>query len=137
MELLISRNDLFEFTIDCTYQLSIDSFIKFIKNLRDSKGWYFNSHYMHSKIKIRDPIVVNINDIDTLYAYVDLLKSTQVILCKKDTHNSKVQYESSTLNTNCNHILLVFKNRYLHAFSQLILLFKNRSKIKKFELFYF
>ena len=62
---------------------------------------------MHSKIKILDPIKINFADIKELYAYVDLLRSTQVILCKNDTYNSQVQFESSTLDTNCNHILLI------------------------------
>ena len=62
---------------------------------------------MHSKIKIRDPIKVHIDYIKTIYTYIDELKSTQVTLCKKDTHSSKVQYESSTLDTNSNHILLI------------------------------
>ena len=55
---------------------------------------------MHSKIKIRDPILINIDFIKELYPYVDVLKSTQVILCKEDTHTSKVQYEPSTIDTN-------------------------------------
>ena len=93
-------NDLFEVSIDCRDPKAFDAFIEFIENLRDSKGWYFNSNYMHSKIKIRDPITVDIRNIKTLYAYVDVLKSTQVILCKKSPFISKVQYESSTLDTN-------------------------------------
>ena len=77
-------NDLFEVYIDCKEKEIINTLIKFIENLRDSKGWYFNSHYMHSKIKIRDPIVVGVDYIKELYAYVDVLKSTRVILCKED-----------------------------------------------------
>ena len=100
-------NDLFKVSISCRNQIAIESFINFIKNLRDSKGWYFNSHYMHSKIKIQDPIVVNIKFIKEIYAYIDVLKSTQVILCKKDYIASKVQYEPSTLDTNCNYALFI------------------------------
>ena len=102
----IPPNDLFEIFIDLHYQKSINTFIEFIENLRDSKGWYFNSHWMHSKVKIRDPIRVDIDYIKTLYAYIHVLKSTQVVLCKRDTHNSKVEYESSTLNTNSSRTLL-------------------------------
>ena len=96
-------NDLFEMSIDLSDQNSINKFIEFIENLRDSKGWYFNSHWMHSKAKIRDPIVVDINYFRKLYPYVDVLKSTQVVLCKWDTYNSKVEYESGTLDTNSNY----------------------------------
>ena len=99
----IPPNDLFEMSISLHYQNSIDTFIEFIENLRDSKGWYFNSHYMHSKVKILDPIRVGINYIRKLYTYIDILKSTQVVLCKRDIHNSEVEYESGTLNTNSNH----------------------------------
>ena len=96
---LFLPNDLFRISIDCKYQERMDTFIKFILNLRNSKGWYFNSHYMHSKVKILDPIIVDIHYIKKLYAYVDVLKSTQVILCKEDTHTSKIQYEPSTIDT--------------------------------------
>ena len=106
---LFLPNNLFEVSIDFRYQGSISTFIKFIRNLRDSKGWYFNNYYMHSKIKIRDLIRVDIDDINKLYAYVDVLKSTQVILCKEDINASKIQYESSTLDTNSNHTFLYLK----------------------------
>ena len=105
---LFLPNDLFEFYILSIFnEKMFDTLINFIKNLRDSKGWYFNSHYMHSKIKIRDPIRVNIKYIDKLYAYVDTLKSTQVILWKEDYRTSKIHYESGTLDTNCNYELII------------------------------
>ena len=102
---LFLPSDLFEISIDLTYHKVFNAFIEFIKNLRDSKGWYFNSHWMHSKAKIRDPIVVGIDFIKTLYAYIHVLKSIQVVLCKRDIHNSKVEYESGTLDTNCSRTL--------------------------------
>ena len=92
-----------------------DTFIESIVNLRDSKGWYFNSHYMHSKIKIRDPIVFHIKFIKELYTYVDVLKSTQVILCKEDSHTFKVQYKPSTLDTNCSYALLIYKRIFINV----------------------
>ena len=99
-------SDLFEVSVECRNQEKIGIFIKFILNLRDSEGWYFNSHYMHSKIKIRDPIWVDIVDIKKLSAYVDEMKSIHVILCKENTHSSKIKYESGTLDTNCNYVLI-------------------------------
>ena len=97
---LFLPNDLFVVNIDCGYDRNSIYLIKFIKDLRDSEGWYFKSHYMHLKIKIQDPIRVDIGFIYELYPYVKILKSTQVILCKEDSHTSKVQYEPCTLNTN-------------------------------------
>ena len=96
-------NDLFEIFIELQDIEMFNTFIEFIENLRDSKGWYFNSHWMHSKAKIRDPIVVGIDFIKTLYPYVDVLKSTQVVLCKRYLYSSKVEYESGTLDTNSNY----------------------------------
>ena len=92
-------NDLFEVAFDITKNKMIDKFIRFIRNLRDFKGWYFNSHFMHSKIKIRDPIILKFADAKKIYDLVDVLKSTQIILCKEDIQSSKVHYESSTLDT--------------------------------------
>ena len=102
-------NDLFEVNIDCSNEENSQILIKFIGNLKDLKGWYFGEHYMHSKIKIRDPIKVYIKFIKELYAYIDILKSIKVILCKKNIYSSKVQYKSSTLDTNWNHVLLILK----------------------------
>ena len=99
----ILPNDLFEIFINLHNQKPINAFIEFIENLRDSKGWYFNSHYMHSKAKIRDPISVDIYYIKKLYPYVGVLKSTQVVLCKRDAYSSKFEYESGTLDTNSNY----------------------------------
>ena len=99
----IPPNDLFEMSIDLSDHKVFNSFIEFIENLRDSEGWYFDSHWMHSKVKIRDPIRVGIDYIKTLYPYVGVLKSIQVVLCKEDIHNSKVEYESGTLDTNSNY----------------------------------
>ena len=99
--------NLFGVCICGRYKYSIYSLIKFIENLRDSKGRYFSSHYMHSDIKFRNPISVDVNIIMELYAYTDLLKSTQMILCEEDANNSKVEYESATLDTKCSHASLI------------------------------
>ena len=100
-------NDLFEVFIEPRNQEIFDAFIEFIENLRDSKGCYFNCHYMHSKIKIRDPICVDVSYLKELFDYDDVLKTTQVILCKEDIHNFNIHYEPSTLDTNWNYVLLI------------------------------
>ena len=102
-------NDLFWVCFGFIFEEDYQALIKLILNIRDSKGWYFNSHYMHSKIKIQDPISFSNYYIKKLYGYIDLLKSTQVILCKENINCSKIQYESSTLDTNCNHTFFIFK----------------------------
>ena len=112
---LFLPNDLFQIYLNFWEKEMTAKFIKFIKNLRDSKGWYFNSHHMHSKIKIRDRIRINFDFIRKLIPYVDVLKSTQVIFCKEDFHTSKIQYELSTLDTNCSHALLIFKRTYINV----------------------
>ena len=133
---LFVPNDLFEVSIDFWFQVNIDKFIKFIENLRDSKGWYFNSHCMHSKIKIRDTIVVNINCIKELYPFVDVLKSTRVILCKKDIYGSKIQYESSTLDTNCRHDFLILKRTDIICALCLQFFFTNQVSYQKYWVYF-
>ena len=92
-------NDLFEIFINWNSTKDIESLIEFCKNIKDSKGWYFNKNYMHSQLKIRDFVSVDTIFIKKLYPYIDVLKSTQVILCNKGNWNYKAQYESSTLDT--------------------------------------
>ena len=96
---LCSPNDLFEFSIGCSSEEDIEALIRFIENLRDSQGWFFNKHYMHSQIKIRDPVAVDFDIINILLPYADILKSTQVILCKNGLQSSKIQYQFTTLDT--------------------------------------
>ena len=113
---LFLPNDLFEISIKCKNKESTKVLIKLILNLRDSKGWYFNSHYMHSKIKIQDPISVKINYVKDLYAYIDVLKSTQVTLCKWNYHNSKDKYELSTFDTSNHHSFLILNKIYIYVY---------------------
>ena len=103
-------NDLFGVSIQCEDKESVNALIKFIENLIDFKGWYFNNHYMHSKIKILDSFSVDIKFIKKLDTYIDFLKSTQVVLCKKDIYRSKLLYQSVTLDTNCNNTELFILN---------------------------
>ena len=103
-------NDLFESYFECKSEDNINALIKFCKEIKSSNGWYFRSHFMHSKIKIRDPIDAQIEIIKELYSHIDVLKSMQVVLCKRNIHGFKVQYEPSTLDTNWNQNRKILKN---------------------------
>ena len=132
---LFLPNDLFEISIHCWDKENTQPLIIFIENLIVSKGWYFRNHYMHSKIKIWDPIKIDINCIKELYPYIDILKSTQVVLCKRDSHCSNVKYESSTLNTNSSHTLFKLKRTYISIMLIILLLcFTRRLKFFIFIL---
>ena len=87
---------------------------------------------MHSQIKIRDPILANAEGIKTLYDYTDVLKSTQVILCKEDTYGSKIQCELVTFNTNSNYILLSYRG----PISACIMFINFTLRLVKFLKFY-
>ena len=58
----------------------LESFVKFIKNLNESKGWYFNKHYMHSQIVLKNWIPVDYFWIKELYHNLSILKSIQVVV---------------------------------------------------------
>ena len=76
-------NDLFILDIGNLSEAKFEVFIKFIKDLEELKGWYFNNHYLHSKIKILDPIVVDVWLIKKLSHNLDLLNSIKVYLWNK------------------------------------------------------
>ena len=109
-DLYFLPNDLFESYFECISEDNINALIKFCKEIKSANGWYFRSHFMHSKIKIRDPIDAQIEIIKGLYSHIDVLKSTQVILCKRGVRGSKIQYEPSTLDTNWNHTWIIRKS---------------------------
>ena len=78
IETLLLPLDLFIMDIRVRNQTDIDGFIKLINNLKEFKGHYFNSHYMHSQLKIDGWIKIDISQIDKLYLYINDLKSIQV-----------------------------------------------------------
>ena len=70
--------DLFLMFIEIRAISLFDSFVQFIKSYTEVKGCYFNNHYMHLQIKIRDKIRVHYAYIEKIYPYLDNLKSIQV-----------------------------------------------------------
>ena len=76
-------NDLFNLTIVPITEQNIYAFIKYIENIRLSNGWYFKGHYMHSQIKISDPILIDRWLIEKLHPYLATLQSIRVKLYNK------------------------------------------------------
>ena len=70
--------DLFKISVEINNGSSLDKFVEFIKNWIESKGYYYNSNFMNSQIKIDCWISDNILIIGRLYRYIDALKSIQV-----------------------------------------------------------
>ena len=104
LHFLFLPNDLFEVSIYLKCKESINALIKLCENIRDFKGWYFNKNYMHSAIKIRNLIRIDIGIINLINAHVELFKSTKVILCNRNTYTSKIQFQQTTLDTELSHI---------------------------------
>ena len=77
---LFLPSDLYIKDIRITDTHGFYQFVKFIKNLNESKGWYFKNHFMHSQIKVEEKVKVNIDWIESLYAYYEIIKSIQVWL---------------------------------------------------------
>ena len=72
--------DLFNLLIGQITDDEFNIFIKFIENIYNRKGWYFKSHYMHSKIKFYDLIYPDDSFIIKLSPYTDILKSIEARL---------------------------------------------------------
>ena len=67
-------NDLFDISISMIDTSLIDNFVSnFTKSIYHN-SWYFNSHNMHSRIKIKNPICVIFFWTEGLYPHVDTLK---------------------------------------------------------------
>ena len=49
-----------------------------INNINDRKGYYFNQHYMHSRLCI-DSLEIHQKYVNILYPSLELLKSIEVI----------------------------------------------------------
>ena len=79
---ILYPNDLFEFSICAINDYNFDCFVRYVKELTDQKGWHFNAHFMHSKIKISKSIEIDPSIIKKLYPYDESLKSIKI--CCKD-----------------------------------------------------
>ena len=75
---LFLPSDLFIIKFKSIEKEIFSSFIKFIENLSKSQGWQFSSHYMHSEPKVNNSFPINVNMLESLYPYLDTLKSLKV-----------------------------------------------------------
>ena len=69
--------NLFKFRIILNSKEAINEFILHINNIYDWKGYYFNQHYMHSRLCI-DSLEVKHEYVNILYLSIELLKSIEV-----------------------------------------------------------
>ena len=109
---LFIPSDLFIYFFSIS-ESNYNSFIKFIENLTEFKGWYFGKHFMCSRTKLLNSIWVDISQIEKLSQYADVLKSIQVRL--KDNLN-----QSIPLNT---IFIIIFSDKLAY---QILLYYKIR-----------
>ena len=74
-----------------------------LKTWETPKGGTLTVIICTQKLRSEILLVLDIYYIKKLYPYVGVLKSTQVVLCKRDAYSSKFEYESGTLDTNSNY----------------------------------
>ena len=70
--------NLFRYSIKLYNRIILLEFIKIIENISNNSGYYFNDHFMHSRLCI-DKIIVDIELIEPLYLDLELLMKTKVI----------------------------------------------------------
>ena len=73
----IFPSDLFEISFYCYNEKQANSLIKYLEDIEERKGYYFNSHYMHEQIFI-NYIILGYQCVKNLIPYVDSLKSIKV-----------------------------------------------------------
>ena len=86
--LLINREDeewklslpwnLFKFRICLNSEEITKTFLLYINHINDRKGYYFNQHYMHSRLWI-DSLEIDQKYVNILYPSLEILKSIEVI----------------------------------------------------------
>ena len=73
-------HDLFILNIWPINEKIVDTLIYYILDTNELKGWYFNNHFMQSKLALRNHIWVNEICIKKLYPHLKILSSIQVLL---------------------------------------------------------
>ena len=69
--------NLFKFRIILNSEEITKTFLLHINNINDRKGYYFNQHYMHSRLCIKF-LEINHTYANILYPSIELLKSIEV-----------------------------------------------------------
>ena len=70
-------SDLFNFTIDLKNESILQEFIEFIRMRHQHKGYFFNAHYMHERLRI-SKLYIRPNLINKLAPYHDILNSNKL-----------------------------------------------------------
>ena len=70
-------SDLFQFTIDLKNESILQEFIEFIRMRHQHKGYYFNAHYMHERLRISKLYILP-NLIQELAPDYDILNSIKL-----------------------------------------------------------
>ena len=80
-ELLMLPWNLFQLSIRIydEEQELLDTFIKLIWNINSLKGYYFNKHFMHSRLFIEE-LIIDEKMVNKLYPILELLKTTEALL---------------------------------------------------------
>ena len=69
---------LFRFEITLDWEVLVNTFLILINNVNNKEGYYFNQHFMHSRLRI-DSLKVNDALVKNLYPSLELLKTTEVV----------------------------------------------------------
>ena len=69
---------LFRFEITLDWEGLVNTFLILINNVNNKEGYYFNQHFMHSRLRI-DRLKVNDALVKNLYPSLELLKATEVV----------------------------------------------------------
>ena len=110
--------DLFIFQLSRASEI-IDVIIKFIDNLAEKKGYYFNSHYMHEVVKISE-IEITIKQAPILLNYQQAMKSIKVA----SLSNNNIYFIGSS-NLNDRIVIETFLESFDYTYKSIMRLFIN------------
>ena len=93
---------------------NIESFVDFIIEIDNKKGYYFNDHFMHDSVTIyRKRVLINQNLFEDLYPHVERLKKIKVLWDFQANENKFSNKETNCLIWNINFILYWIYNLFL------------------------
>ena len=70
--------DLFKFNLMLNTEADIVSFLRVVDNIHNKKGYYFNQHYMHTRLYSELAWIV-VEFVDKLYPHLDSLKDIEIV----------------------------------------------------------
>ena len=124
---MLLPSDLFKFKIRLDEIYDLNQLVESMSRIKERKGWYFNTHYMHEQIFITS-IDMNYDILNHFIPYIELFSSINVV-----TVSLSEEYIFTSSMIDAFYLMINSFNDFSGSIGYLADKFKENSKIQKYR----